>query len=56
MHGTTTRASARKRTEETLTEKTSGNCAYCGATADGVDARERVSVCEGCAEIGVVSR
>jgi hypothetical protein len=49
MHGTTTRVRPRERTEETRTEKTSGSCAYCGDRADGVDARERVSVCEECA-------
>jgi hypothetical protein len=48
--GTCTGPWSPERTEETLTEKTSGRCAYCGNPADGVDARERVSICEACAE------
>ncbi|MFT4921028.1 MAG: hypothetical protein ACI8XM_000221 [Haloarculaceae archaeon] len=37
------------RNEEPHTEKTSGRCFYCGQPAHGVDARQRVNVCSGCA-------
>ena len=54
MIGTTLRADARDEPDGSHTEKLSGCCAYCDDPADGIDARDRVSVCSACADREVI--